>query len=102
MKIRWMSDKVTDGNEWEVDFIRFHTVTLMERPDGSRSDTLVMYVHTTATQLFKILGDNPQGCIPTGILGIRVFPLLPNAVFWTWRCQPLPDQRFNKFEIVEG
>jgi hypothetical protein len=30
MKIRWMSDKVTDGNEWEVDFIRLCEACFLE------------------------------------------------------------------------
>lgn len=103
MKIKWLTsdDIVGVGIEWEIQFARFHTVKSMRHPDGTRRDTLVMYLSCTKEQLEKILHDNPKDCIPTNLLGLEVFPLYPNAVFWTWRYPGCKDEEFTRFEIIE-
>lgn len=96
--LRWHDKENVLSNDWLVNSVRFHTVKNFEYGDGVRADTVVIAVMADGDQLRKIIDDNGKENIPTSILGLKVFPLLPNIIHWTWRYGTIRTE-YNRFEI---
>lgn len=100
VRVVWRGNRLDLRPEWIVDEVRFHTVKDYKLPDGTVKDTVIVYFKASADQLGKLFVEYGKANIPHGILGLNVFPLLPNAVIWRYE---LPEcklkEEYTAFEI---
>lgn len=103
VRLVWRNRGLDLHPTWIIESARIHTVKNFELPDGTRQDTFVLYAQATAEQCAKLVEDYGKRNMNFSILGIKVFPLLPNAVLWTWHppkgYEGIRSEAYDAFEI---